>query len=200
MMCVFSSVTGFHRHGLLRLPQIGIGLFAIGMFAAIYPVGLAIVTTKWRDTGMRIAANGVWETWGLPRSPDHRLPHRPRRMAQLSSCQASSSPSASPMCSCVGVLPLGNSRGLRVGACAVARVQETAGPCFRYRFPDDSRLLDHLSIDDLRVTEDFRGTPSGTCRRHGRLGDGFAAGGNGDMATMIGSMASSSLPWRRLPS
>ena len=46
--------------------QIGAGLFAIGMFAAIYhPVGLAIVTMKWRNTGMRIAANGVWGNLGV---------------------------------------------------------------------------------------------------------------------------------------
>ena len=46
--------------------QIGIGLFVIGMFAAIYhPVGLAIVTMTWRNTGMRIAANGVWGNLGV---------------------------------------------------------------------------------------------------------------------------------------
>lgn len=46
--------------------QIGVGLFMIGMFAAIYhPVGLAIVTMRWRDTGMRIAANGVWGNLGV---------------------------------------------------------------------------------------------------------------------------------------
>ena len=46
--------------------QIGIGLFVIGMFAAIYhPVGLAIVTMRWRNTGMRIAANGVWGNLGV---------------------------------------------------------------------------------------------------------------------------------------
>ncbi len=46
--------------------QIGIGLFIIGVFAAIYhPVGLAIVTMKWRNTGMRIAANGVWGNLGV---------------------------------------------------------------------------------------------------------------------------------------
>lgn len=45
---------------------IGIGLFVIGVFAAIYhPVGLAIVTSKWRDTGMRIAINGVWGNLGV---------------------------------------------------------------------------------------------------------------------------------------
>ncbi len=46
--------------------QIGIGLFVIGVFAAIYhPVGLAIVTMKWRNTGMRIASNGVWGNLGV---------------------------------------------------------------------------------------------------------------------------------------
>ena len=46
--------------------QIGIGLFVTGMFAAIYhPVGLAIVTQKWRNTGMRIAMNGVWGNLGV---------------------------------------------------------------------------------------------------------------------------------------
>ncbi len=69
MMCVFfigigltSIATGYAQSPL----QIGIGLFVIGMFAAIYhPVGLAIVTTKWRNTGMRIAANGVWGNLGV---------------------------------------------------------------------------------------------------------------------------------------
>ncbi|MCP4070437.1 MAG: MFS transporter [Hyphomicrobiales bacterium] len=57
-----SIATGFARSPL----QIGTGLFVIGMFAAIYhPVGLAIVTMKWRNTGMRIAANGVWGNFGV---------------------------------------------------------------------------------------------------------------------------------------
>ena len=46
--------------------QIGIGLFVLGIFASIYhPVGLAIVTMKWKNTGMRIAANGVWGNLGV---------------------------------------------------------------------------------------------------------------------------------------
>jgi MFS family permease len=69
MMCVFfagigsaSIFTSFAASPL----QIGTGLFLIGMFAAIYhPVGLAIVTMKWRDTGMRIAMNGVWGNLGV---------------------------------------------------------------------------------------------------------------------------------------
>src|SRR5438270_5522785 len=53
--------------GLAQNPQqLGIGLFAIGVFAAIYhPVGLAIVVAKWKNTGMRIAVNGVWGNLGV---------------------------------------------------------------------------------------------------------------------------------------
>ena len=54
--------TGFATSPL----QLGIGLFVIGVFAAIYhPVGLAIVTAKWRNTGMRIAVNGVFGNLGV---------------------------------------------------------------------------------------------------------------------------------------
>ena len=46
--------------------QVGIGLFVMGVFAAIYhPVGLAMVTQKWRNTGMRLAVNGVWGNLGV---------------------------------------------------------------------------------------------------------------------------------------
>jgi MFS family permease len=53
--------------GVTQSPlQLGIGLFVIGMFAAIYhPVGLAIVVAKWKNTGMRIAVNGVWGNLGV---------------------------------------------------------------------------------------------------------------------------------------
>jgi MFS family permease len=69
MMCVFFIGIGVASvaTGLAQSPlQIGIGLFAIGIFGAIYhPVGLAIVTITWRNTGMRIAANGVWGNLGV---------------------------------------------------------------------------------------------------------------------------------------
>ena len=69
MMCVFFFGTGLAAiaTGFARTPlQIGLGLFVIGVFAAIYhPVGLAIVTAKWRNTGMRIAVNGVWGNLGV---------------------------------------------------------------------------------------------------------------------------------------
>ena len=69
MMSVFfvgigiaSIATGFARTPF----EIGLGLFVIGMFAAIYhPVGLAIVVEKWKNTGMRIAVNGVWGNLGV---------------------------------------------------------------------------------------------------------------------------------------
>jgi MFS family permease len=57
-----SIATSFSRTPL----QIGLGLFVIGVFAAIYhPVGLAIVVEKWKNTGMRIAVNGVWGNLGV---------------------------------------------------------------------------------------------------------------------------------------
>jgi MFS family permease len=69
MMSVFfigigfaSIATSFARSPL----EIAIGLFVIGVFAAIYhPVGLAIVVDKWKNTGMRIAVNGVWGNLGV---------------------------------------------------------------------------------------------------------------------------------------
>ena len=69
MMVVFfigagiaSIATGFAQTPL----QIGLGLFVTGVFAAIYhPVGLAILTGKWRTSGMRLALNGVWGNLGV---------------------------------------------------------------------------------------------------------------------------------------
>ena len=59
---VSSIATSFARTPL----EIAIGLFVIGVFAAIYhPVGLAIVVEKWKNTGMRIAVNGVWGNLGV---------------------------------------------------------------------------------------------------------------------------------------
>ena len=69
MMSVFfigiglaSITTGFVRTPL----ELGWGLFAVGILAAIYhPVGLAIVVAKWKNTGMRLAVNGVWGNLGV---------------------------------------------------------------------------------------------------------------------------------------
>ncbi len=46
--------------------EVGLGLFIIGTFAAIYhPIGLALVSIHWKNTGMRLAANGVWGNMGV---------------------------------------------------------------------------------------------------------------------------------------
>ena len=69
MMSVFFVGIGFASiaTALARTPlEIGIGLFVVGVFAAIYhPVGLAIVVEKWKNTGMRIAVNGVFGNLGV---------------------------------------------------------------------------------------------------------------------------------------
>ena len=69
MMMVFfigigasSILTGFAQTPL----QMGAGLLCIGIFGAIYhPVGLAIVTARWKKTGMRLAVNGIWGNLGV---------------------------------------------------------------------------------------------------------------------------------------
>jgi MFS family permease len=69
MMSVFfvgiglsAIATAFARTPL----EMAVGLLVVGMFAAIYhPVGLAIVVQKWKNTGMRIAVNGVWGNLGV---------------------------------------------------------------------------------------------------------------------------------------
>ena len=69
MMIVFfigigisSILTGFAQTPL----QLGAGLLLIGIFGSIYhPVGLAIVTGRWKHTGMRLAVNGVWGNLGV---------------------------------------------------------------------------------------------------------------------------------------
>jgi MFS family permease len=69
MMSVFFVGIGIASIGtaFARTPlEIALGLFILGMFAAIYhPVGLAIVVEKWKNTGMRIAVNGVWGNLGV---------------------------------------------------------------------------------------------------------------------------------------
>lgn len=46
--------------------QIALGLFVVGMFAAIYhPVGLAMIARGGQSMGMDIAVNGVWGNMGV---------------------------------------------------------------------------------------------------------------------------------------
>lgn len=69
MMSTFFIGIGFASiaTAFARTPfEVGLGLFVVGVFAAIYhPVGLAIVVEKWKNTGMRIAVNGVWGNLGV---------------------------------------------------------------------------------------------------------------------------------------
>jgi MFS family permease len=69
MMSVFFIGIGVASIGtaFARTPfEVGFGLFVVGVLAAIYhPVGLAIVVQKWKNTGMRIAVNGVWGNLGV---------------------------------------------------------------------------------------------------------------------------------------
>ena len=53
--------------GMAQTPvQLGAGLLLLGIFGSIYhPVGLAIVTARWKKTGMRLAVNGVWGNFGV---------------------------------------------------------------------------------------------------------------------------------------
>jgi MFS family permease len=69
MMSVFFIGIGLASiaTALARTPvEVAVGLFVVGVLAAIYhPVGLAIVVQKWKNTGMRIAVNGVWGNLGV---------------------------------------------------------------------------------------------------------------------------------------
>ena len=69
MMFVFFIGIGFSSisTALTNSPlQIGIGLFAIGLFAAIYhPVGLALVVQGRKNTGVPLALNGVFGNMGV---------------------------------------------------------------------------------------------------------------------------------------
>jgi MFS family permease len=69
MMSVFFVGIGLASiaTALARTPfEVGVGLFVVGVLAAIYhPVGLALVVEKWKNTGMRIAVNGVWGNLGV---------------------------------------------------------------------------------------------------------------------------------------
>jgi MFS family permease len=69
MMAVFFAGAGIAAilTGFAQTPlQIGLGLFVVGVFAAIYhPVGLALVAAEKKGLGMAIAINGVWGNLGV---------------------------------------------------------------------------------------------------------------------------------------
>ncbi|MDX1435068.1 MAG: MFS transporter, partial [Gammaproteobacteria bacterium] len=70
MMAVFFTGIGVSAilTGLARTPfEVGVGLFFIGVFAAIYhPVGITmVVEARPERTGMALAVNGVWGNMGV---------------------------------------------------------------------------------------------------------------------------------------
>ena len=61
-----SIATGFAQSPF----EIGLGLAAIGVFAAIYhPVGIAMVVEGGGNVGWRLGANGVWGNMGVAAAP-----------------------------------------------------------------------------------------------------------------------------------
>ena len=200
MMCVFfigiglvSIATGFSQTPL----QIGIGLFAIGMFAAIYhPVGLAIVTTKWRDTGMRIATNGVWGNLGVAAAAlitGYLIDHAGWRTAFIL-------PGIFSIAVGFAYMIL---RWDGIGAERKAAKAE-ASAATPESSPEYKKLLIRVSAIVFLTTavssiifqsttfalpKIFEERLQGLAADMATWADGLAAGGNSDVATMIGTMA-----------
>ena len=60
------NVGHFLDHYFMLIFATVAALTLIGIFGSIYhPVGLAIVTGRWKHTGMRLAVNGVWGNLGV---------------------------------------------------------------------------------------------------------------------------------------
>ena len=188
------SLTGFAQTPL----QIGIGLFAIGMFAAIYhPVGLAIVVAKWKNTGMRIAVNGVWGNLGVASAAlitGYLIDNGGWRVAFIAPgvfsilvglglrCAAAARDRGRPR-----QAESRNGRPAPRSGCAELRQRAVARVGDRVR--DDGDFEHRLPVDDLRVAEDLRRAAAG-CR--GQPGGGLGAlglPGRADVATVIGSLA-----------
>ena len=186
------SLTGFARTPL----QIGAGLFVIGVFAAIYhPVGLAIVVAKWKNTGMRIAVNGVWGNLGvasaalltgylidnggwrdrLHRAGRVRDPGR-ARLRRAAAARDRGRPRQAET---------GDSGRRRDGVAPELRQRAVARVGDRVR--DDGDFEHRLPIDDFRAAENFRRAAAG-CRDRAWLG-ALGLPGRVDLATMIGSLA-----------
>ena len=199
MMVVFfvgiglaSVATGFAQTPL----QVGIGLFVIGMFAAIYhPVGLAMVTQKWKNTGMRLAVNGVWGNLGVASAAlitGYLIDNGGWRMAfimpgvvsvavGLAYCVARRdeifSRAAAAKSAAGGVTPAARPQGA-----AAARVAD--------RVHDHGDFQHHLPGDDLRAAEDLRRAAArASPRRRPAWLQGHGLGGRADVATMVGAFA-----------
>jgi len=198
MMVVFFAGIGIAAilTSLSQTPlQVGVSLFAIGMFAAIYhPVGLAIVTMKWRNTGMRIAANGVFGNLGVASAAlitGYLIDHGGWRMAF-----------AIPGVASVG-LGIVYAVLRREGIAAERREPKRAQAAAAAPDPERRALVMRVSAIVFLTTAVssiiFQSTTfalpkifderlQGLAARLADWADGAAAG-QGDVATMIGSMA-----------
>ena len=151
----------------------------VGVFAAIYhPVGLAIVVEKWKNTGMRIAVNGVWGNLGVASAAlitGYFIDHGGWRIAfivpgmisilvgiayTVPACGTrSSQPNSEGQGEGRGAPPL----AADVKAHAVARVDD--------RVPDHGGVEHRVPVDHLRAAQGVRRAP----RRHQRVGHGTRA-------------------------
>ena len=199
MMIVFfvgigmaSIATAFARTPL----QIGLGLFVVGVFAAIYhPVGLAIVVEKWKNTGMRIAVNGVWGNLGVASAAlltGYLIDHGGWRIAFI----------VPGVFSILVGIAYAVLRRREIAAESAGRngaggrrrggMRPTSAACCARvgdRVPDHGGFEHRLPVDHLRAAEDVRRAAAG-CR--GEPGGGLALlglPGRADVATAIGSLA-----------
>ena len=160
--------------------EIGLGLFVVGVFAAIYhPVGLAIVVEKWKNTGMRIAVNGVWGNLGVASAAlitGYFIDHGGWRIAFVVPGVVSI---------LIGIAytvlmwpeitqPRGQARdGEGRGRGAAGRRQGDAGARLDDRVPDHGRVQHRLPVDHLRAAQGVRRA----ARRHRRVGHGARPAG-----------------------
>ena len=168
------------------------------MFAAIYhPVGLAMVTQKWKNTGMRLAVNGVWGNLGVASAAlitGYLIDHGGWRMAFIVPGVVSIAVGIAYCDRAVARDFATRTRrdkpAPRGSAAAVGRSQGAAAARLADRVRDHRGLQHHLPGDDLRAAEDFRRAPAGhrgdvTAWLRGRRG----LAGSADVATMVGAFA-----------
>lgn len=199
MMCVFFVGIGLAAiaTSFAQTPmQIGAGLFVIGIFAAIYhPVGLAIVTTKWRNTGMRIATNGVWGNLGVAAAAlitGYLIDHAGWQMAFIL-------PGIFSIVMGVAYFALRRDGIHAEGKAAKAQAPAAAPPS-----PEYKKLLIRVSAIVFLTTavssiifqsttfalpKIFEERLQGLAAQMASFADGLGVGAGDDLATMIGTMA-----------
>ena len=147
------------------------------MFAAIYhPVGLAIVVAKWKNTGMRLAVNGVWGNLGVASAAlitgyliynggwriAFIVPGVFSTLVGLAYAMLRRRELAAEIAKPIPVQAAGAGRDAAElqGSDSVARL--------RYRVRDDGDFEHRVPIHDLRLAEDFRRAAAGCRGESGR--------------------------------